>query len=145
MQKVKKEEEEKWRWWEETKKPADGANWRTLEHKGPYFAPPYEPLPSNIKFKYDGKVMTLRPESEEVMTFYAKMLDHDYVTKPVFNKNFFTDWRKYMSESEKSQITDLGKCGFNEVHAYFKMKSEERKARSKEEKQVRYLPHLCIL
>ena len=22
------------------------------------------------------------------------MLDHDYVTKPEFNKNFFMDWRK---------------------------------------------------
>jgi len=36
----------------------------------------------------------LQPEAEEIMTFYAKMLDHDYVTKKDFNKNFFVDWRK---------------------------------------------------
>ena len=38
--------------------------------------------------------MKLQPESEEVMTFYAKMLNHDYTSKKDFNKNFFSDWRK---------------------------------------------------
>ena len=38
--------------------------------------------------------MKLEPETEEVATFYAKMLDHDYTTKEVFNQNFYKDWRK---------------------------------------------------
>lgn len=38
--------------------------------------------------------MTLSDECEEVATFYAKMLEHEYTTKDVFNKNFFKDWRK---------------------------------------------------
>lgn len=38
--------------------------------------------------------MKLSETAEEAMTFYAKMLDHDYTSKPVFNKNFFGDWRK---------------------------------------------------
>ena len=42
--------------------------------------------------------MKLRPESEEVMTFYAKMLDHDYTKKDIFNENFFRDWRTVMSD-----------------------------------------------
>lgn len=133
--KVKKEEEEKWKWWEEKKEMADGIKWMSLEHAGPLFAPPYEPLPPEIHFKYDGKVMKLSPDTEEVMTFYAKMLDHDYTSKPVFNKNFFHDWRKIMNEEEKRIITDLGKCNFARVNEYFKVKSEERKNRSKEEKQ----------
>ena len=41
-----------------------------------------------------------------------------------------------MSKDERKVITDLGKCNFTAVHAYFKQKSEERKSRSKEEKQV---------
>ena len=41
-----------------------------------------------------------------------------------------------MTKEERSAIQDLGKCDFRAVHAYFKEKSEERKARSKEEKQV---------
>ena len=38
--------------------------------------------------------MVLSEEAEEVATFYAKMLEHDYTSKEVFNNNFFKDWRK---------------------------------------------------
>nr|CAB3267168.1 DNA topoisomerase I, mitochondrial-like [Phallusia mammillata] len=136
--KVKKEEtQEKWKWWEEAGQDKDNTiKWKFLEHKGPVFAPPYEPLPDHVHFKYDGKVMRLQPEAEEVMTFYAKMLEHDYTTKEDFNRNFFGDWRKVMTAEEKAHIKDLGKCNFVAVADYFKMKSEERKARSKEEKQM---------
>jgi DNA topoisomerase-1 len=48
--------------------------------------------------------MKLTEETEEVATFYGKMLDHDYTTKEVFNKNFFKDWRKVMTEKEKDVI-----------------------------------------
>lgn len=39
--------------WEE-ERYTDGVKWKFLEHKGPVFAPPYEPLPGNVKFYYDG-------------------------------------------------------------------------------------------
>lgn len=39
--------------WEE-ERYTDGVKWKFLEHKGPVFAPPYEPLPSNVRFYYDG-------------------------------------------------------------------------------------------
>lgn len=42
--------------WEE-ERYTDGVKWKFLEHKGPVFAPPYEPLPSNVKFYYDGKIV----------------------------------------------------------------------------------------
>ncbi|KAI2650035.1 DNA topoisomerase 1 [Labeo rohita] len=122
--KAKNEPEEKWKWWEE-EKYTDGSKWRFLEHKGPVFPPPYEPLPDRIRFYYD----------EEVATFYAKMLDHEYTTKDIFRKNFFKDWRKEMTSEEKSKITELKKCDFNEMHEYFKAQSEARKQMSKEEKQ----------
>uniref|UniRef100_A0A915LV61 DNA topoisomerase I DNA binding eukaryotic-type domain-containing protein n=1 Tax=Meloidogyne javanica TaxID=6303 RepID=A0A915LV61_MELJA len=101
-------------WWEEqSPEQSDGTiKWRTLEHKGPMFAPEYVPLPKNIKFKYNGKPMDLSPSAEEVATFYAKMLDHDYTSKPIFNQNFFKDWRKTMTSAERSTITDLKKCDF---------------------------------
>ena len=41
-----------------------------------------------------------------------------------------------MTQEEKKLITDLGKCDFTKVHAYFTQRSEERKARSKEEKKA---------
>ncbi|XP_030632162.1 DNA topoisomerase I, like isoform X5 [Chanos chanos] len=132
--KAKKEPEEKWKWWEE-ERYTDGVKWKFLEHKGPVFAPPYEPLPEHVRFYYDGKPMRLSPEAEEVATFFAKMLDHEYTTKDVFRKNFFKDWRKEMTSEEKGKITDLNKCNFTEMHEYFKAQSEARKQMSKEEKQ----------
>lgn len=53
--KPKKEEEQKWKWWEEERYP-EGIKWKFLEHKGPVFAPPYEPLPESVKFYYDGEL-----------------------------------------------------------------------------------------
>lgn len=41
-----------------------------------------------------GKVMLLQPEAEEVASFYSKMLEHEYTSKEVFNKNFFKDWKR---------------------------------------------------
>ncbi|RWS21773.1 DNA topoisomerase 1-like protein, partial [Leptotrombidium deliense] len=109
--------------------------WKTLSHKGPVFAPAYEPLPSSVRFYYDGKHVKLSKPAEEVATFYGRMLDHDYTTKESFNKNFFKDWKKFMSKDEKELITDLKKCDFREINEYFKEQSEKRKQMTKEEKQ----------
>ncbi|KAL7842958.1 hypothetical protein AOLI_G00244700 [Acnodon oligacanthus] len=132
--KVKKEPEEKWKWWEE-ERYTDGVKWKFLEHKGPVFSPPYEPLPSSVRFYYDGRPMKLSLEAEEVATFFAKMLDHEYTTKHLFRKNFFRDWRKEMTGEEKAKITDLNKCDFSEINEYFKAQSEARKAMTRAEKQ----------
>ncbi|XP_071616341.1 DNA topoisomerase 1 isoform X2 [Heliangelus exortis] len=107
--KPKKEEEQKWKWWEEERYP-EGIKWKFLEHKGPVFAPPYEPLPENVKFYYDGKVMKLSTKAEEVATFFAKMLDHEYTTKEVFRKNFFKDWRKKIKEENERLLKEYGYC-----------------------------------
>ena len=76
----------------------------TLEHKGPYFAPPYERLPAHVKFLYDGKPMELSEKAEEAAGFFAKMLDHDYTSKEIFCKNFFQDWRKVRQSSHSRHI-----------------------------------------
>ncbi|KAG9470251.1 hypothetical protein GDO78_018474 [Eleutherodactylus coqui] len=121
-------------WWEE-KNHEDGVKWKFLEHRGPYFAPPYEPLPDDVNFYYDGQVMKLSPAAEEVATFYGKMLDHEYTTKEIFQNNFYTDWRTQMTKEEKKTIKHLHKCDFSEIHKYFFDKNEARKALPKEEKQ----------
>ncbi|XP_073515729.1 DNA topoisomerase I, mitochondrial-like [Phyllobates terribilis] len=134
--KVKKKEEEeqaRWRWWEE-EKYEDGIKWKFLEHKGPVFAPPYDPLPKDVKFYYDGKPVQLGLQAEEVAKFFASMLDHEYTTVEIFRNNFFMDWRKEMTLEERMVITDLAKCDFTEIYNYHKVKTEEWKNRSKEEK-----------
>lgn len=80
--------------------------------------------------------MKLSEAAEEVASFYAKMLTHDYTTMEAFNKNFMKDWRKVMNSQERELITDLKKCDFKAMNTYFTEKSEERKNRSKEEKKV---------
>ena len=55
----------------------------------------------------------------QVAGFYAKMLDHEYTSKKIFNDNFFEDWRKEMSDEERLVIKHLSKCGFQEIHAYY--------------------------
>ncbi|XP_025068532.1 DNA topoisomerase I, mitochondrial isoform X3 [Alligator sinensis] len=120
--------------WEE-EKTEDKVKWKQLEHKGPYFAPLYEPLPDDVKFYYDGQPMKLSLATEEIATFYAKMLDHEYTTKEIFQNNFFRDWKEEMTEKEQEIIQSLDKCDFKEIHKYFVDKNEARKALPKEEKQ----------
>ena len=60
----------------------------------------------------------------------------EYTTKEVFNKNFFKDWRKVMTEKEKETIRDLSQCDFSEINEYYKKLSEEKKNRPKEEKKA---------
>ncbi|KAI8501893.1 DNA topoisomerase 1, partial [Branchiostoma belcheri] len=56
--KAKKEEPEVWKWWEEGPRE-EGVKWKFLEHKGPVFAPLYEPLPDDVQFLYDSKSVTM--------------------------------------------------------------------------------------
>ena len=100
------------------------------------FAPDYDPLPHGVNFYYDRKKVKLQEEAEECAGFYGRMIDHDYTTKEVFNKNFFKEWKKVMTDSEKTLIKDLSKCDFTEIDLYYKKCSEERKGRSKEEKKA---------
>ncbi|KAH9371849.1 hypothetical protein HPB48_000371 [Haemaphysalis longicornis] len=82
-------------------------------------------------FYYDGAPVKLSRKAEEVAGFYGRMLDHDYTSKEAFNKNFFRDWRTCMTAKEKRLLKDLSKCNFEEICAYYKRKSEERKAMTK--------------
>uniref|UniRef100_A0A8C8HA83 DNA topoisomerase I n=1 Tax=Oncorhynchus tshawytscha TaxID=74940 RepID=A0A8C8HA83_ONCTS len=122
----KEGEDSTWKWWEEGNSN-NGNKWTTLEHKGPLFPPEYEPLPNNVSFFYNGNPVKLTLPAEEVATFYAKMLDHEYTTKSSFQENFFTDWREEMSVEEREQIKKLSKCDFTHINKYFLDKSEEKK------------------
>ena len=47
------------KWRQETGQLPEGIKWRTLEHRGPMFAPEYVPLPEYVRFRYDGEVQLL--------------------------------------------------------------------------------------
>ena len=68
--------------------------------------------------KYKDKPYPLKPASEEVMQFYAAMLNTDYVTDPkkseMFSANFFKDWRLTMTDKEKEDIKRLDNVSFQD-------------------------------
>lgn len=54
------EDEEVYRWWEAQNAEGDGSEkWRTLEHHGVIFPPPYDPLPKNVKMRYNGGLRSI--------------------------------------------------------------------------------------
>lgn len=111
--------------------------WETLIHNGPLFPPEY--VPHGVPLVYDGEVIKLPPEIEEVASFYARYLESDHVKKPVFNKNFFKDFRNFMKETKHNdlykKITKFELCDFGRIHSHLVEESEKRKIKTKEEKQ----------
>nr|CAG8462752.1 15735_t:CDS:2 [Entrophospora candida] len=56
--------------------------------------------------KYNGLEIKLTPEAEEVATFYAALLNTDYVKNDTFNENFFKDWQVILEESEENPLIE---------------------------------------
>lgn len=113
------EQEEIFRWWDAEGNGDGTVKWQTLEHNGVIFPPPYEPLPSHVKMKYNGinhnfffanavlssdlftgsgKEVDLPLAAEEVAGFYAAMLETEHAQDATFNKNFFEDWKLVMKQ-----------------------------------------------
>jgi DNA topoisomerase IB len=67
-----------------------------------------------------GEDVELTPEQEEVATWYATMLDTEYVGKPTFNRNFFEDFKKVLNPkgAAKHTIKTLEKCDFRPMHEW---------------------------
>ncbi|KDQ57459.1 hypothetical protein JAAARDRAFT_177624 [Jaapia argillacea MUCL 33604] len=134
-------DEEVYRWWEQGANNDGSEKWQTLEHNGVFFPPPYEPLPSYVKMKYNGDTVNLSPEAEEVATFYAKLIETDHGKDDTFNKNFFDDWLKILEKCpprDGTKIRDFTRCDFRPMYEYF----EEEKAKVKaltaaEKKEIR--------
>ncbi|KAI1338487.1 hypothetical protein F5Y15DRAFT_407535 [Xylariaceae sp. FL0016] len=139
------EEEEEYAWWNAPKKEDDSIKWKTLEHNGVLFPPPYEPLPKNIKLYYDGKPVELHRDAEEVAGFFGAMLHSTHnVENPVFQKNFFGDFQDILKrtggakdrQGNKVPIKEFSKLDFKPIFEYYHGKSEARKARPQSEKKA---------
>ncbi|PQE31337.1 hypothetical protein CJF32_00001915 [Rutstroemia sp. NJR-2017a WRK4] len=146
---AKKEEseeaEEVYRWWDAPKKEDDSIKWETLQHNGVVFPPEYEPLPKNVKLKYDGIPLTLSVEAEEIAGFFGAMLNSTHnVENPTFQKNFFQDFTEEVKKTggakdkdgNKVAIKEFSKLDFKPIFEYYDAKSQERKNRSAAEKKA---------
>ncbi|KAG7449492.1 uncharacterized protein BT62DRAFT_928217 [Guyanagaster necrorhizus] len=135
--KKEEEEEEVFRWWEVG--GGDGSvKWKTLEHNGVIFPPPYEPLPLDVKMKYDGKEVDLPPASEEVASFYAAMIETDHAQDATFNKNFFDDWKKVLKANPPlngTNIVSFELCDFSPMFQHFETEKAKKKSLPAAEKK----------
>ena len=100
-----------------------GKKWDTLIHKGPQFPDPYVPLPKSVTLKYDGKPVLLPPETEEVAMFYAVKLETQHAQNPIFNRNFFDDFKsdlKRFPPTNGVKIEHFDKLDFRDIYNYWK-------------------------
>lgn len=109
------------------------AKWETFSHNGVLFPEPY--IPHKIPLIYKGKKITLKPDSEEYATIYAKFTDTEYVKNKTFNKNFFNDWIKILKKDGHTDITNFELCDFSLILKYLLEHKEKKKNMSKEEKE----------
>ncbi|KAF5527977.1 DNA topoisomerase 1 [Colletotrichum aenigma] len=140
------EEGEEYEWWNAPKKEDDSQKWTTLEHNGVLFPPEYQALPKNVKLHYDGKPVNLPIEAEEVAWYFGSMLSSKHnVENPVFQKNFFEDFKQVLKESgkpatdkqgNKVDIKDFSKMDFNAMFQYSEQQSAARKNRTAAEKKA---------
>lgn len=138
------EEDDEPRWWDNPMKEDHSKKWTTLEHNGVVFPPPYEPLPKNIKLKYDGIPVTLHPDAEEVAGFFGGMLNSTHnVENPTFQKNFFQDFQAILKKTGGAKdkhgnavaIKEFAKCDFKTIFEYYDTQREEKKALPAAEKK----------
>ncbi|KAK8644004.1 hypothetical protein V6N13_013280 [Hibiscus sabdariffa] len=106
--------------------------WSSLVHNGVIFPPPYKP--HGVKMLYDGQLVDLTPEQEEVATMFAVMKDTDYMGKPQFKKNFWEDWSKMLGKNHI--IKGLDKCDFTPIYEWHLQEKEKKKQMSSEEKKA---------
>jgi DNA topoisomerase-1 len=95
------------------------------------FAPLYEP--HNIPVIIQGKKYQLSGLAEEYITMYAKYIDTEYVKKPRFNKNFFSDWRKTLPSN--IPITSMNDVNVDDIKKYLDKIREHKLNMSKEMKE----------
>ncbi|KAJ5601108.1 hypothetical protein N7510_010642 [Penicillium lagena] len=135
-EKEDEDDDEEYRWWLDPTKGDGTKKWTTLEHNGVVFPPPYEPLPKNVKMKYDGVPVFLHPDAEEVASFFGSMLNSTHnVENPVFQRNFFGDFKDIIkktggakdSKGNKIEIKEFSKCDFKPIFEYYDTQRQEKK------------------
>eukprot|EP00792_Barthelona_sp_PAP020_P012385 TRINITY_DN7038_c1_g1_i1.p1 TRINITY_DN7038_c1_g1~~TRINITY_DN7038_c1_g1_i1.p1 ORF type:complete len:847 (+),score=254.21 TRINITY_DN7038_c1_g1_i1:194-2542(+) len=104
--------------------------WETLEHNGVYFPPDYES--HNVPIIYDGQQIHLNAEAEEAATFWAETAHLEHVHKPLFQQNFFQDFKKLLPKN--SPIKKFELLDFSLIIEHVNELREIRKNRTKQEK-----------
>ena len=88
--------------------------WKTLQHNGIAFLPPFESKGITIKIR--GGKIPLNLEQEEMVYQWAKKKDTPYVQDKVFCKNFLGDFVKAIPAKYKGiSLSDIDFSEANKV------------------------------
>ena len=138
LSKLEKLEEARkaFKWWEAPDLP-EGINWQYLENAGMVFAPAY--IPHNIPMSYNGEVIILTPEQEEMATFYASIPEDgpqlgNEQTRIIFQNNFFDTFKQSFPSNN---IKDFKKCDFTLIKQHLELQKNLKKAATNDEKQLK--------
>jgi DNA topoisomerase-1 len=133
-------------WWDTEQSKTPGERWVSIVQRGPYFThleDPYQPLGG--KLMYGGRMYDLTPQEEKVAMLYAKRLVSeeaggvvDHLTKDkVFNKNFWTDFKTYLTPDHQRVFKDFNKIGWRDLTKKVNLLKEYKP--SKEEKRAKLI------
>lgn len=122
------------KWWEEDQVDEDESEnkWKSLEHNGVVFAPPYEP--HGIPLKYKGQELKLSREQEEIATFWAQLLDNDLSKKDITRRNFIKEFRIVLG-MDKAELEEFD---FSDIYNHLQKVRERNRAKTSEEKKVMF-------
>ncbi|PIA16948.1 DNA topoisomerase I [Coemansia reversa NRRL 1564] len=126
--------DEDYKWWLENKDD-EGPKWQTLEHNGVLFPPDY--VPHGLPLVYKGAEIIMPPEVEEVATFFAALVGTDHGVNPVFQSNFFNDFKDLLNlHMPKCPIKEFKHCDFSRIRGHLDEQSAKRKTMTKAEKEA---------
>jgi len=122
------------KWWD-VPPYKGGIKWKRLNHNGICFPPPYKQHHVNLLYK--GKPVELNASQEELVTFYAVMIESPWVKKKAFNINFFREFRMEIKNAKLSKhrhthITDFRHLDFRPIYEWAMKKKELEKQKKKD-------------
>jgi len=115
--------------------------WKTLQHNGILFPPPFES--QGIAVKIRGEKVSLNLLQEEMIYQWAKKKDIPYVQDKVFQKNFVSDFATTLPPKFKNitysdiDFTEAYKIVDKEKDARELMTKEEKKSLAAQRKKIR--------
>ncbi|MGQ0639143.1 MAG: DNA topoisomerase I [Nitrososphaerota archaeon] len=105
--------------------------WKTLQHNGIAFPPPFESKGISIKIK--GEKVKRNLDQEEMVYQWAKKKDTSYVQDKVFCKNFLSDFMKVLLPKFKN--ISLSDIDFSEAYKVIDKEKDAKLILGKEEKK----------
>lgn len=95
---------------------------------------PPEYVPHGVQPLYDGEPVTLTPAQEEAVTFYAAMMDTDYVKKEIFRKNFWEDLKQLLGPLNK--IQSFERMDLSPIYEWHQAQKLEKANQTKAERKL---------